>query len=469
MSLTQRYVSATASGGSGTEGDPWDLDTALSSAVAGDVLNVKKGTYTVTSTKSPTNDGSPGSPIIMRGYNNTIGDAWGSRTNGGLLDTGNMPVLSLTADTTLLDAVNDNYWIFESLRFVGNHGTSNRTALATGYYSSVVNCSFEELRIYLNRYARAVDCDLVKVDALGQCLTYGFGNIDVYGCRISSALAEGVAGGGPTGGQQARFMYCLVHDCGTHGIQFKRPSYNGHAIVGCTIANCGGSAIYISQSTERYPMQIVNNMITGCAAPITNPDSAYPQPIFSGYNRIRDCTSGSTGITFYWDGTDVTTDLGTGDTQDYVDAANGDYRLIRSSPARAAGLFGWNDIGALRYAPETWDGVERERSKVAQVDSSDTELLECPFGGKVLITMLQIGNIDGTSAATVDLKLSRNGAAAVTIAKGISIAAGESRTIYSTELERLVLMDNGTPDVLYAVASAQNDLSAVISYSETAR
>ena len=112
MAITERYVTTGASGGDGQIGTPWTLTESFTNAVAADRINVKKGTYTLTSTTSvPSNVGTTTSPIIWRGYNSAIADLDGNQRlfNGtGVIDTTNFPIINYT--TGRLDSTNYTFW-----------------------------------------------------------------------------------------------------------------------------------------------------------------------------------------------------------------------------------------------------------------------------------------------------------------------------------------------------------------------
>ena len=96
MAITERYVtSGAAGGGDGSSGNPWTLTEALANMAAGDRINIKAdGTYTRSANDTVTPDGTATSPIILRGYTTTIGDATLGRASGGALDSSKMPTIA---------------------------------------------------------------------------------------------------------------------------------------------------------------------------------------------------------------------------------------------------------------------------------------------------------------------------------------------------------------------------------------
>jgi hypothetical protein len=86
MAITERYVTAAATGGGdGSEGSPWTLAEGLANVAKNERLNIKAdSTYNVTSAIDFTNSGDTDEPIWIRGYSSAIGD-------------GGKPVLSCTS------------------------------------------------------------------------------------------------------------------------------------------------------------------------------------------------------------------------------------------------------------------------------------------------------------------------------------------------------------------------------------
>lgn len=106
------------------------------------------------------------------------------------------------------------------------------------------------------------------------------------------------------------------------------------------------------------------------------------------------------------------------------------------------------------------------KSKVVAIGDSSTELLAAVSGGRTVVSMLQIGNVDGVNSATVDLTINKNGGGDTAVLNDLNVGVGESQVVYGYSPGRLVLEDDGTPDTLDATASAAADLVAILSYVE---
>ena len=106
------------------------------------------------------------------------------------------------------------------------------------------------------------------------------------------------------------------------------------------------------------------------------------------------------------------------------------------------------------------------KSAVVPIGAGSTELLAAVAGGTSVIQMLQVGNVDGTSAATFDLSINKNGSGDTNVMTTIPVPVGKAVVVYSDANGKLYLSDDGTADTLDAVASVAGDLVATISYIE---
>ena len=158
------YVSNLASGGAGSEGDPWDFITMVSklndvTIGAGDNIYVKAdGTYTWSTTPIITSAGSLGAHKRLIGYTNTILD-------------GGQVTLQLTASDTHVLSANVNYYNFENFIFDGN---SNATTACLFPKASIIkNCIFKNS---LGAGAYGTSCSFYDCVSYNNA-TYGYYNI----------------------------------------------------------------------------------------------------------------------------------------------------------------------------------------------------------------------------------------------------------------------------------------------------
>ena len=106
------------------------------------------------------------------------------------------------------------------------------------------------------------------------------------------------------------------------------------------------------------------------------------------------------------------------------------------------------------------------KSKVVAIGDSSTELLAAVSSGTTVISMLQIGNVDGSAGCTVTLSANKNGGGDTNFLVAANVPAGKALPVFSSEVGKMILVDDGTPDTLDAVAATAGDLVAIISYVE---
>lgn len=349
MAFTEKYSSAAGAGShdGSSEANAWswtEAITAINALGAGGAAGLRlnhKGNVTRTASDTYTVGGSSSSPFVIRGYSSTIGDGYQGRTNGnGPLVATNMPTLSYNSTFFPTFAAHTQC---ESLTISGTRSGN----LVTGanplvmYRCSLANLSSNTAaRCVNNINGSLIDCDMTSTSGATACYTMSIAGQKVIGGRIN--------GGGNTG---------IVLSVGA-------------TVVGVTIFNC---SIAIDISGSSVP-QIHNVTIAGCTTGIKN--SIAVMTTVSGA-LITDCTTGLDNVAStnymilvgcrfdrnttniasgsdYVSLTNYANDT-TSATQanEYVNYAGNDFRLNTGSPARAAGLPYYRDIGALQHYEAT--------------------------------------------------------------------------------------------------------------------
>ena len=332
-------------------------------AAAGDRFNIK-GAITGRSTTTDTwvNGGTVVSPVIVRGYNSTIGDLTSvARTNGnGALVTTNYPTISYTTGFT---DVTGNFIIIEALQMSSANTTSGAATLRlSGTDIFVKRCYIFNSSTSANANAIAsatgtrfgiIDNDISLTGASGgnaaiQSLSGAGGVSRIIGNRIKSQ-AFGINMGGVTQFVAFNTVYT------TTGIGIRCAQTLSATVIYNTVVGGGADAIQVV--TGNASVQIIGgNMLTdnasGAGINMVNTSNG----AFTFNNRFRD-NNGTTYATpgLWISGTsynDVTTDTG-GPETDYVNSAGNDYNLIWGSPARGAGNPLFADIGALQAPTPT--------------------------------------------------------------------------------------------------------------------
>jgi len=357
MALTERYVTTTGSGtyaGSTNIGTPMSITTAFTNAVAGDRINIKSGTYTISTTQAAGVGTSTG-PIVWRGYNTSPGDLDViSRNNAnGTLNTTNFPVLDFsgTAGTRLTSSNFNNFMNLDiRINFNGNGFVTANDCVV--YNCKVTNSgTTTSIAMYLGQRTLAYGCDAYATGAstraaIGTQDTQGFIAI---GCRADGGVGSGFYVATTTG--TGVIAFCVVSNCKTRGVEIVSGPW---LVMNTTIAKpysgATGSGVYVT-SGNTFRNTIVNNHITDLAAYGIDP-VATTNAVFAAYNRTRDNTSGAVNLS----GTSnsllasilnhVTS--GSGASSDYVDNTNSNFNLLSSAPGKAAAQPLYLDMGALQ-------------------------------------------------------------------------------------------------------------------------
>ncbi len=337
MALTEKYVTTTGSEAWATNssGNPSSLAEALANAAAGERVNIKSGTYTISSALTITVSGTTADPIVWRGYDTTIGDGYQGRNADGTLDDSNMPHLSFTGTGNNLNASNDTYWVWDSIKVTSTSFTgSNLTRFGVGTF--IVNSIFDwsgsghtsGKTVDLATNSTVTNCDITNTCTNTLCGIESSGDVMIVGNRISC-----VNGAGVINTVDGSIINNLIFEC-TDGIDLVGANSRRGSIVGNTIVDCTGDGIDTSNHLQDDIVRIVANLITD----------------ISGYGFDSEYTTADYGALFFANRFDRTTsgDISTrvGDwpniepedtseaTQgnEYTDPSTDDYTLESGAP-----------------------------------------------------------------------------------------------------------------------------------------
>ena len=221
MAWTERYVSAGASGfDNGTsESAPWTLQQAASGTTAGMRVNIKAGTYTLTTNITLSMNGTRSSPIWWRGYKTTVGDLDGKFTGGKTAGTDIPTIVTTDFGYFIINAGAGDFFHLSGLDFKSN--SANYSAIYDrADYGLRKNC----------RFFNSVQTTHEAIDQAGNNKTY-------VNCEFSGQSASG------TGIYLTdASTYSTYTNCVFYGVTSS--SYNGvltggvaHAFVGCLFHN----------------------------------------------------------------------------------------------------------------------------------------------------------------------------------------------------------------------------------------
>lgn len=347
MAITERYVSSSGTdtyANSTNPATPMSLSTALTNMVAGDRINIKAdGTYSRSATDTLTPDGTTTSPITLRGYTTTIGDATLGRASGGFLDTTKMPVIAY-GSTFRLNAAGSTNIIFESLNITSNVANS---AVRINVESLLVNCKIDNAST--SSSAVAIEGDVVTSQVISCDLSLSAGVASAKVITTAGPVQYSrITGGGGNGIELASNPTAILGNViyeSAIGIRALTAASRSE-IIGNTIANCTGDGIDIVTSTTAL-VKIVGNHITGCGGYGIDFNASTCSKVLIN-NRFRDNTSGDiNGGGDYQTATNVLNQTSDDtDALDFTSQSTDDYSLLATAAGARRGLSYLQNIGA---------------------------------------------------------------------------------------------------------------------------
>ncbi len=150
------------------------------------------------------------------------------------------------------------------------------------------------------------------------------------------------------------------------GVEFDSPALSAWTgwVNRCTFYGLDICVGFGNQLPSSLPY-LTENHATDCAKWIDNLGSGTRTiATIEVRNRLRDITTPRTGIEAVIAG-EITTDTG-GHETDYVDAPNGDFRLIATAPGYRGAVNG-QDLGAAQHAEPTGGGVVIARPPLLRI------------------------------------------------------------------------------------------------------
>lgn len=340
MAWTERYVTATASGGGdGSSGNPWTLAEGFANVASGERVNIKAGTYT---TSSALNIGV--SNVAFRGYTTTIGD------------------LDSVSPSTLRVAGTDIPKVTGTTGAIRN---TNYIANAT-----IQNISFEynaaDTLIYINNMSdfSLLRCRVINSNSAGRCTLSRYSFFQIVNCYLhnasttvdvhqtvalggsSAAIIRSVISGGSTGSQGPVTKYVDSLFINQSGIAINGLGYNQPDIIGCSFYNAGSHFISVG-SANLGVFRCVFDTCGGYAISKTGSNYCLSNNAYydSSFTSGRISTS---------DGDDFEPIVLT--SSPFVDAAGNDFTIDSSSPIYQPkflyenGQASYADIGAIQHA-----------------------------------------------------------------------------------------------------------------------
>jgi len=338
MTITDKYVSATAtgSGDGSSESSPWTLAQAVSSMASGQRVNIKKGTYTISSVLNPSANGVAYRPILWRGYDTTPGDLddkLSENITGTLSDS--MPVIETNGNYIILDADFHNLIGLCFKNTVGNRpALYDRSAYGwrknCKFIQDYSNASYSTIDIGQDQYRTFLNCEFsakgdannsndyaAKLGALG--CRFNFCHFHANGVSSSSTnslvscaqrfqvfnkcVFEGGSTQLQTGSGDVTVIDCAFHNAGADAIQVTGGStiyYNGSNIINCTFSEVTDYAIGNTQTSLAYAnsgIGVFNNAYYDVANKFENmPDTQEYDEVSDTATPFEDAAAGNFSI-----------------------------------------------------------------------------------------------------------------------------------------------------------------------------
>jgi hypothetical protein len=280
MAWNEKYVTHDAAGGGdGSSGTPWTLAEAITSAAAGDRINVKAGTYANTSTtRTFATAGTTTAPVWWRGYNTAIGDIDTDQT---------LTKPAITFTTGRFTVTGAHQW-FSNLDISGAN-TGQQVSTATGQFIRLLRCRIENTNatsgasaIIMATPTQLVNCwckatssaTLVAATSgsgsgflIAGCVFTGGGigfqisaaTVVLRGCLFLSCGGDGLYVTGTAGNVGSYINGCTFVLCGGDGLEFATVHNHGHHVTDCLFSDCGGYGINNSTGANTNQVFRANN------------------------------------------------------------------------------------------------------------------------------------------------------------------------------------------------------------------
>lgn len=333
-----------------TEVRAWTFAEMIAAApAAGTRVNIKAGAYSEGATTLPSS-GTAMAPIVLRGYNATIGDLDNQgRGSDGMLNTANMPDVTITGawvpsphcylqnlditgalSSALISDANADFWGLMNCRLVNSQNNAAAVGILADNGLQLINC---DLSCTGASHGYVVDCDV---------------NVVFNGCVFAITLNTATTIRADSG----FVLNSVFIGTGNTSIALlcNATAGNPWGLSDCTFYNFG-TAIRTPNVAPTSALSIVNCHVTDCAKYIDNLYSATAEIATIEFNnRTRDNTTPRTGVLVAGLSNEVTTDAGDY-TTDYI--SNTNLRLKSTAAGKGVGMMPYSDIGAYQCAYPT--------------------------------------------------------------------------------------------------------------------
>lgn len=285
---------ASPSGGTWYEGGAISLQDASDSTwaavpVAGNVIYIKNGSYTLGAGVTLAPSGSSGSGCKVIGYNTTRGDD---------------PATLATRPTLVGSATCSfgNYCLVENLNLSNNVAAG----WSLGTYSRITNCKIINISTTASRVALTVGanshvdgCEVISYR--GSAISLGANSATVMNCFVHSSNI-GIASAASATTTHTAIIGCVIESCVAQAINFSAANSGGTLILNNTLygtENKRGTGINFA-NTAAQNIRIINNIIYGFATGVSHGDgtvASFLDKYNCYYNNTADVSGWAVGDT----------------------------------------------------------------------------------------------------------------------------------------------------------------------------
>lgn len=342
------YVTADAGGGGvGSQVNPWTITEALlsfstgGSINAGDIIYIKAGSHTVTSSVSGTRDGTIASPIKVIGcdasWNPTL-PTYNAATKR--LDFTGCPTVNFNSNPGNLSGA--DYCYCYGINFVSNR---NSYCLYLGANAVIHRCRFynsntgsSTIGLTLSTWGNISESEIEIVGSSGTKALDASGN---YALVTGSVIIGGSGNGVYANGAYTKLVNNLIFGHSESGVLVNTSTSCLPEVINNTIIG-GTYGVYCGDAAYTTKLGLIGNIITGASVRSVYYSNATGSRCVALYNHIYNNTNDAIS----WSGSLYEYGNLTTNTSDFRNAGSNDYRLAYTAPALNAGVMG-NSIGAL--------------------------------------------------------------------------------------------------------------------------
>lgn len=347
---SDHYVTATGSdtyANSTNSSTPCSLTTAVAGYAAGDRINVKAGTYTISADLAFATAGTTTAPVWWRGYKTTPGDL--DAAGGSRIPVTDLPAITSTNVTDQITSAGAHQ-IWSNIAVASTCTDANGAWSATGGNQRFIRCQIKNTTA--NTAARALSVGTNNPYVLiGTRLEATTTATIAFSVSATAHMIGGQIIGGVTActaSEYSSYLGVAVSGFGTSGFSLAGATRTFN-VSDCTIYAAATNAILITTIPTSGYITISNNILGGCTNGVNNNTGGNTNGVTLTANHFYSCTNNIVGLA---EQADVTADLTASlfnidnDTDPFVAKASANFTLTATAVDRGAGYPGAFDSPA---------------------------------------------------------------------------------------------------------------------------